>query len=106
MKLIELLNGVKYELLKGTLDKKISHLQYDSRKIIEDDIFVCLKGFEVDGHNYANKAIELGAKVIICERDIEVNKDDVTVIKVKEGRKALSIMSANYYDNPSKNLSL
>ncbi|AYE35608.1 UDP-N-acetylmuramoyl-L-alanyl-D-glutamate--2,6-diaminopimelate ligase [Clostridium septicum] len=106
MKLIELLNGVKYELLKGTLDKKISHLQYDSRKIVEDDIFVCLKGFEVDGHNYANKAIELGAKVIICERDIEVNKDDVTVIKVKEGRKALSIMSANYYDNPSKKLKL
>ena len=106
MKLKELLNGVEYEVLKGTLDKGVDHLQYDSRKIVEGDMFVCLKGFEVDGHNYANKAIELGAKVIICERDIEVDKEDVTVIKVKEGRKALATMSANYYGNPSKKLKL
>ena len=106
MKLLDLLNGVNYEVLKGNLEKEINHIQYDSRKIKENDMFVCLTGFEVDGHNYATKAIELGAKVIVCEKEIEINNDDVTVILVKEGRKALAIMSSNYYGHPTKNLKL
>ena len=106
MKLLELLNGVKYEVKGGSLEREINHLQYDSRKIIDGDMFVCLKGFEVDGHKYAQKAIELGAKVIVCENDIEIKGDDVTVIKVKEGRKALATMAANYYGHPSKKLKL
>ena len=106
MKLLDLLNGVNYEVLKGSLEKEVSHIQYDSRKIKENDMFVCLTGFEVDGHNYATKAIELGAKVIVCEKEIEINSDDVTVILVKEGRKALAIMSSNYYGHPTKNLKL
>lgn len=106
MKLLDLLNGVEYELLKGTLDKDVNKIQYDSRKINKGDLFVCLTGFEVDGHNYANKAIDLGAEVILCEKSIDVESEEVTVILVKEGRKALSIMSANYYDHPTKKLKL
>ncbi|MGL5086186.1 MAG: UDP-N-acetylmuramoyl-L-alanyl-D-glutamate--2,6-diaminopimelate ligase [Clostridium sp.] len=106
MKLLELLNGVQYELEGGSLDKDIMHLQYDSRKILQGDMFVCLKGFEVDGHEYAQKAIELGAKVIVCENDIEIKGEDITIIKVKEGRKTLATMSANYYGHPTKSLKL
>ncbi|GAB6170362.1 UDP-N-acetylmuramoyl-L-alanyl-D-glutamate--2,6-diaminopimelate ligase [Clostridium carnis] len=107
MKLLELLNGVEYEVLGGSLDKEINHLQYDSRKILKGDMFVCLKGFEVDGHDYAKKAIELGATVILCERDINIENDGtLTIIKVNEGRKALATMSANYYGHPTKKLKL
>ena len=106
MKLLELLNGVKYEIEGGSLEAEINHLQYDSRKILEGDMFVCLKGFEADGHEYAQKAVDLGAKVIVCENDVDIKGDNITIIKVKEGRKALAIMSANYYGHPSKNLKL
>ena len=53
MKLLDLLNGVNYEVLSGSQDIEINHIQYDSRKIKEGDLFVCLTGFEVDGHDYA-----------------------------------------------------
>lgn len=106
MKLVDLLQGVNYELKNGSIDREINHIQYDSRKIKEGDIFVCLTGFEVDGHNYANSAIKNGAKVILCEKEITVEDKDVTVLLVKEGRKALATMSANYYDHPTKKLKL
>lgn len=108
MKLKDLLSGVDYKVVKGSEDKEINHIQYDSRKISKNDIFVCLSGFEVDGHNFANKAIEAGASVIICEKDIDFNSidDTVTVLRVEEGRKALATMSANFYDHPSEKLKL
>ena len=106
MKLLDLLNGVNYEVLSGSQDIEINHIQYDSRKIKEGDLFVCLTGFEVDGHDYAYKAIEAGAKVILCEKDINIDDKNVTVLLVKEGRKALAIMSANYYGHPTKQLKL
>lgn len=106
MKLLELLNGVQYEVKGGSLERTVNHLQYDSRKILEGDMFVCLKGFEVDGHEYAQKAVDLGAKVIVCENDIEVKGEDLTIIKVEEGRKTLATMASNYYGHPTKNLKL
>ncbi|MDU3351387.1 MAG: Mur ligase domain-containing protein, partial [Clostridium sp.] len=72
MKLLDLLKGVDYELLEGTVEKEVNHIQYDSRKVNEGDLFVCLTGFEVDGHDYANKAIEAGAKVVLCEKKIDI----------------------------------
>ena len=108
MKLLQLLDGVNYKVVKGNLDKEIVNIQYDSRKVSKDDIFVCLSGFEVDGHNFVSKAVENGARVIICEKDIDLtsNLEDVTIIKVEEGRKTLATMAANYYDHPTKKLKL
>ncbi|WP_195954426.1 UDP-N-acetylmuramoyl-L-alanyl-D-glutamate--2,6-diaminopimelate ligase [Clostridium tertium] len=106
MKLLYLLKGVDYELLEGTVEKEVNHIQYDSRKVNEGDLFVCLTGFEVDGHDYANKAIEAGAKVVLCEKKIDIKSEGVTVLLVNEGRKALATMSANYYGHPTKSLKL
>ena len=103
MKLLDLLKGVDYELLEGTVEKEVNHIQYDSRKVNEGDLFVCLTGFEVDGHDYANKA---GAKVVLCEKKIDIKSEGVTVLLVNEGRKALATMSANYYGHPTKSLKL
>ena len=106
MKLLDLLNGVNYEVIKGKVEREINNIQYDSREIKEGDLFVCLSGFEVDGHNYAQNAVEAGAKVILCEKEIEINSENVTVLLVKEGRKALANMSANFYGNPAKKLKI
>ena len=55
MKLLQLLDGVNYKVVKGNLDKEITNIQYDSRKVSKNDIFVCLSGFEVDGHNFTKR---------------------------------------------------
>ena len=71
MKLLEVLDGVSYKVIKGSLDKEIINIQYDSRKVSEADIFVCLSGFEVDGHDIpaiveALKAPVSGKPKFIC----------------------------------------
>lgn len=108
MKLLDLLKNVDYKVLQGSIEKNINKIQYDSRKIAANDMFVCLSGFEVDGHDYANKAIEAGAHVVMCEKDLDLANisEEVTIIRVTEGRKALATMSANYFDHPTKQLKL
>ncbi len=105
MKLSNLLEGLNYEVVKGNCDIEIKNINYDSRKIKEGDVFVCIKGFASDGHKFIDSAIEKGAKVIICEDDVLIN-NDVTVIKFKDTRKALANIGAKYYDNPSEKLNI
>ena len=105
MKLEKLLVNLDYEIIKGDKNIDINSINYDSRKVSKNDLFVCIKGFSSDGHKFAQKAINQGATAIICEDDIECS-EDVTIIKVKESRKALAILGANYYNNPSKDMKI
>ena len=105
MKLEKLLVNLDYEIIKGNTNVEINSINYDSRKVAKDDIFVCVKGFSSDGHKFAQTAINQGATVIVCEDDIE-SKDDITIIKVKDCRKALAILGANYYNNPSSEMKI
>lgn len=106
MNLKNILNGLDYELLQGNDDKEIEKINYDSRKVEKNDIFVCVKGYATDGHKYAEKAISNGASVIVIQDDIEVNDKFVTIVKCADTRKALAVMGANYYDNPSKKMKI
>jgi len=105
MKLNELLKGLEYELLQGSGDEAISKLEYDSRKISGNDAFVCIKGYQTDGHRYASSAAEKGAKVIICQDDVE-RIVGVTYIRVADTRKALAIAASNFYGNPKDKIKL
>ena len=105
MNLQKALIGIDYQILKGNADQEINKINYDSRKVQNNDVFVCIKGFNSDGHKFVSSAIENGATVIICEDTISTDKD-VTVVKVKDTRKALAVIGANYYDNPSKKMKL
>ncbi len=102
-KLKDILEGVSYTVLTGTADLEINDIKYDSRKVEKDDIYVALKGFSTDGHEYIPEAIAKGAKVIMVSKIVNI-VGDVTVIKVDDTRIALSYMSANYFDNPAKKL--
>lgn len=105
MKLKKLLNNIEYELIKGSLDINITDLCYDSRKVTKDCAFICLEGTQVDGHDFIDTAIKKGASTIFIEKDIEVSQL-VTVIKLSNTRKDLSLLSINYFDNPASKLTM
>ena len=64
-----------------------------------------LKGFKVDGHSFIGDAIKKGAKTLIVQEDVSV-QEDITIIKVRDTRKALAIMSSNYFGNPKDKLKI
>lgn len=103
MKLIKILSGIKYEVVKGDIEIEVNNISYDSRKVGKEDAFICLVGASVDGHDYIEKAIESGANTIIVQKDVNIDSD-VTVIKLEDTRKSLSRLAINYFDNPSSEL--
>lgn len=105
LKLNSLLEGVEYSLERGNINIEINSIQYDSRKVKENDLFICIDGFNVDGHKYAQSAIKNGAVAIIAEKDINL-LGDYTIIKVKNSRKVLAVAAANFYGNPSNKMKL
>jgi UDP-N-acetylmuramoyl-L-alanyl-D-glutamate--2,6-diaminopimelate ligase len=118
MKLSPLLEGVPVAKMFQTMfgrmvvthDVEIRAVQYDSRKVEQNDCFVAIKGGVVDGHQFIENAIGRGAKVVIMERetlpDAMFMHLGVVKIVVGDSRKALAQMSANFYDHPSRQLQL
>ena len=106
-KLIQNLEIIK-EL--GDLDLDISNIHSDSRKIKEKGLFVAINGFTKNGIEFIGNAIQNGAKAIIVEPDVDVDKlyrkYNMPIISVKNTRKALAIVACNFYNNPSKELKL
>lgn len=103
MKLRELLKDVSYELVQGDLDLEVSDIAYDSRKVKEKTLFVAMKGFRVDGHDYIEKAIENGSKCVIVEDDVKVS-GDITVVKLSDTRVDLSKLSRTLFGYPDKEM--
>ena len=105
MILKSLLKGLDYEVIKGNEESKVQNIRYDNRKIEQGDAFVCVKGFKVDGHSFIGDAIKKGARVLIVQEEVSV-QEDITIIKVRDTRKALAIMSSNYFGNPKDKLKI
>lgn len=105
MILKSLLKGLDYEVIKGNEESKVQNIRYDNRKIEQGDAFVCVKGFKVDGHSFIGDAIKKGARVLIVQEEVSV-QEDITIIKVKDTRKALAVMSSNYFGNPKDKLKI
>ena len=90
----------------GSTDVAIKMVQFDSRKVSDNDLFVAQKGVTVNGHLFIAKAIELGAKVIVCEMIPDNLDNRVTYVCVADSNVALAIISSNYFENPSAKLKL
>lgn len=103
MKLSKLLNKLDYNCVQGSIDKEITTVVYDSRKIQSGSVFVCIKGAVSDGHKYAEKACEMGAVALVVEDYVDVPQN-ITIIKVKSSRYALACISAEYFGNPAEKL--
>ncbi|WP_430928735.1 UDP-N-acetylmuramoyl-L-alanyl-D-glutamate--2,6-diaminopimelate ligase [Polaribacter marinivivus] len=97
----DILYKVSINQVFGSTDVAINQLVFDSRKVKKNDVFIAQKGVNVDGHLYVDKAISLGATVIICEKISFDKQEGITYIRVNDSNAALAIMAANFYDNPS-----
>ena len=106
MKVKNLLCNIEYKLLQGSVDTEIKKVEYDSRKVSENDAFLCITGFKTDGHKYALNAVKSGASVIFCEKEIEGIDENVTVIKFENTRKALAHIAAEFYGRPSERMNV
>lgn len=111
MNLKNILSGLEGLKVKGDLDIDISNISSDSREIKENGLFVAVKGFDVDGHDYIASAIENGATAVIASPEIDKKIlkqiiDKVTIIIAKDTRYALAICSCNFYGNPSRKFKL
>jgi len=102
----DILYKVAIEAVKGPTDIAVNKIEFDSRKIELNDVFVAIKGSLSDGHTFIDKALELGASAIICETFPERIVNGVTYIQVKSSNEALAFLSANFYENPSQKLRL
>ena len=100
---MELFAKLEFEIVQGTLDQEISNLEYDSRKVTEGSVFVCIKGAVSDGHSYAAEVASKGAAIIVVQDDVNV-PSTVTVVKVADTRIALAELSAAFFDYPADTL--
>ena len=106
MILRQVLDNVKILEIVGKLETEISEIIFDSRKVIENSLYIAIKGTLADGHQYISSAIEKGAKGIVCEVLPEQKEEGITYIKVENSSDVLGLLASNFYGNPSKDLIL
>lgn len=105
MKLTDLLSRIDYECVQGTKDREITQVVYDSRKVCEGCLFLCIEGASFDGHAFAADVVDKGAKVLVVSKKVEgVADKDVTVIRVENTRYAMAFISAAFFGNPAEKL--
>lgn len=102
----DILYKVTLEKVQGNTTVAIRDINFDSRKVGLDDVFVAIRGIVSDGHEYIKKAIDQGALAVICEEIPSEIINGITYVQVKDSQEALAIMADNYYDNPSADLKL
>ncbi len=106
MVLSELLKNIKPVCTIGSTDTDITGVNIDSRRIKQGHLFVAMKGTQVDGHKFIAKAIELGAKAVLCEDMPEEKTDGVTYIQVESTEDAVGKVATAFYGDPSHKLKL
>ena len=102
MKLGKLIANADCKLIQGSGDIEISDIVYDSRKVIKNCLFVCLVGSNFDGHKFIEKAVEGGAAAVLVSEDINVGQ--IGIVKTDDTRKALALISKEYFGRPSESL--
>ncbi|MDN5211569.1 UDP-N-acetylmuramoyl-L-alanyl-D-glutamate--2,6-diaminopimelate ligase [Fulvivirgaceae bacterium BMA12] len=102
----DLLYKVSLVSVSGTTDLDIKALCFDSREVMRQSLFVAVKGTQVDGHDFIDKAIDAGASAIICEQIPAKTVDKITYVQVNDSAKALGVAASNFYGNPSAKLNL
>lgn len=105
MKLETLLEKLDYTLDAGDLCTEVASLEYDSRKVGKGSLFVCLTGFRADGHEYIPSAVAAGAVALVVEREVSA-PEGVTVIRVRDSRYALALLSAAWFGYPAEQMTV
>ena len=108
MKLSELLKNIKPTAVVGDVEKEITGVEIDSRKVSAGGLFVAMKGTQVDGHRFIPKAVELGGVAVLCE-DMpaeDARAEGVTYVQVASTEEAVGPVATLFYGDPSRKLTL
>lgn len=106
MILTELLNRIPTLDIFGNVNRQVSEIVFDSRKAVENSLYVAVKGTVSDGHAFIDAAIQNGATGIVCEELPASVNENLTYVVVKDSSKALGKLASNFYHNPSEKLDL
>ncbi|MBQ7360316.1 MAG: UDP-N-acetylmuramoyl-L-alanyl-D-glutamate--2,6-diaminopimelate ligase [Lachnospiraceae bacterium] len=109
MELIKLIEKINYECVSGSIDREVSTVVYDSRKVTQDCVFICIEGANFDGHNFATEVVSKGATVLVVQKDVDasvLSNPNVTVLKVDNTRYAMAFISAAYFGNPAEQMKI
>lgn len=116
MRLVEVLDNIDFRLISGDPDKEIASVEYDSRRVKTGSMFVCVRGFTVDGHSFAETAAGNGASALVVDSGREGCSDEemrqlsdrfnVCVLEIEDTHKHLSDLSANFYGHPERNMAV
>ena len=100
----QLIERIPYQAIYGTMPDRVEYITMDSRDIKENSLFVCIKGYTVDGHDYAELAADQGATIILTEKPMQI--PGVAVVVVEDTLRALGILAVEFYSYPSKGLQM
>ena len=108
MKLSALFADIPVTTILGDMDKEITGICYDSRKTQPGFVFVCIVGYETDGHKYIGSALEKGASVIVVQDGVSLPdiSDDITLISAANTRKTLASLGAAYFGHPEQKMKI
>ncbi|MFC0473076.1 UDP-N-acetylmuramoyl-L-alanyl-D-glutamate--2,6-diaminopimelate ligase [Halalkalibacter kiskunsagensis] len=103
MKLQELLLPLRFQKNTVDVNPEVTSLEMDSRRVKEGTVFICIKGYTVDGHDFVQQAVDKGAVAIVAERPLVAS---VPVIVVSDTKRAMARLACHYYENPTENVHL
>ncbi|MCX7884121.1 MAG: UDP-N-acetylmuramoyl-L-alanyl-D-glutamate--2,6-diaminopimelate ligase [Caloramator sp.] len=104
MKISELIKNIECICISNK-DKEIESLSYNTSTVKPNSMFFCIEGLKTDGHIFAQKAVDSGASAIVISKDVNVD-GDVSIIKVKDTREAMALISSNFYERPSEHIDI
>ncbi|NJO01013.1 MAG: UDP-N-acetylmuramoyl-L-alanyl-D-glutamate--2,6-diaminopimelate ligase [Bacteroidia bacterium] len=103
-RLKNIITGIDFTSTHGALEREIVSVRADSRKVEKDSLFVAIKGLQTDGHQYIDQAIAQGAVAILAEQIPDTLQPGVSYLVADNSARALGLVAANFYDNPSQHL--
>jgi UDP-N-acetylmuramoyl-L-alanyl-D-glutamate--2,6-diaminopimelate ligase len=106
MKLQKILDGIEFEIIKGDLNIEIKDINYDSRNIKKDNLFIAVSGFKQDGHDFIDSAVINGASAVIIEKELDFYHPGVSYIKVENSRREMAAAANNFFNKPLRYIDL
>src|SRR5688572_27767104 len=104
MTIKELMVSIPVKNLNGDVDRDVTAIHFDSRKVVPGSVFVAVRGKVTDGHKFIDIAIDRGAICVIAEEMQDVQHEDVSMILVEDSASSLAIIASAFYGHPSRDL--
>ena len=105
MKIRTLLENIPYTLVQGSVDREISGICHDNRRLHPQDAFICISGAHFDTHSIAGELVKAGVGMLVTEKPVQLPENsDVTVIRVSDTRTVSPLLSAAFYGHPARHL--